>query len=94
MFYSIGYVEPDTSLMLVAGLGIAKAISSKRVDKRFAGEVMDDETVGSTQDENTDHNSNHLSSISEGREEPENTKKLIRLKISRRLITFTSIRVN
>ena len=48
MFYSIGYVEPDTSLMLAAGLGIAKAISSKRVDKRFAGEVMDDETVGST----------------------------------------------
>jgi hypothetical protein len=27
--------------MLAAGLGIAKAISSKRVDKRFAGEVMD-----------------------------------------------------
>ena len=42
--------------MLAAGLGIAKAISSKRVDKRFAGEVMDDDTVGSTQDENTDHN--------------------------------------
>ena len=57
MFYSIGYVEPDTSLMLAAGLGIAKAISSKRVDKRFAGEVMDDETVGLTQDVNTDHNS-------------------------------------
>ena len=85
MFYSIGYVEPDTSLMLAAGLGIAKAISSKRVDKTFAGEVMDDETVGSTQDENTDHNSN---------QEPENKKKLIRLKISRRLITFTSIRAN
>jgi hypothetical protein len=43
--------------MLAAGLGIAKAISSKRVDKRFAGEVMDDDTVGSTQDENMDHNS-------------------------------------
>ena len=41
MFWLIGYVEPDTSLMLAAGLGIAKAISSKRVDKRFAGEVMD-----------------------------------------------------
>jgi hypothetical protein len=26
MFYSIGYAEPDTSLMLAAGLGIAKAI--------------------------------------------------------------------
>jgi hypothetical protein len=60
----------------------------------FAGEVMDDETVGSTQDENTDHNSNRLSSITEGREEPEKKKKLIRLKISRRLITFTSIRAN
>ena len=55
---------------------------------------MDDETVGSTQDENTDHNSTQLSSITEGREEPENKKKLIRLKISRRLITFTSIRAN
>ena len=32
MFYSIGYVEPDTSLMLAAGLGIATAISSKWVD--------------------------------------------------------------
>jgi hypothetical protein len=38
MFYSIGcVVEPDTSLMLATGLGIAKAISSKRVDKRFVG---------------------------------------------------------
>ena len=55
MFYSIGYDEPDTSLMLAAGLGIAKAISSKRVDKRFVGEVMDDDTVGSTQDENTSY---------------------------------------
>ncbi len=47
----MGYVEPDTSLthmtlMLAAGLGIAKAISSKRVDKRFVAEVMDDDTVG------------------------------------------------
>ena len=55
---------------------------------------MDDETEGSTQDENTDHNSNQLSSITEGRKELENKKKLIRLKISRRLITFTSIRAN
>jgi hypothetical protein len=94
MFYSIGYVELDTCLMLAAGLGIAEAISTKRVDKRFAGEVMDDETVGSTQDENTEHNSNQLSSITEGREEPENKKKLIRLKISKKLITFTSIRAN
>jgi len=54
MFYSKGYVEPDTSLMLAAGLGIA------RVDKRFVGEVMIDDTVGSTQDENTDNNSNQL----------------------------------
>jgi hypothetical protein len=38
--------------MLAAGLGIIKAISSRRVDKRFVGEVMDDDTVGSTQDEN------------------------------------------
>ena len=60
MFYSIGYVEPHTSLMLAAGLEIAKAISSKRVDKRFVGEVMDGDTVGSTQDENTYHNSNQL----------------------------------
>ena len=28
---------------------------------------MDDETVGSTQDENTDHNSNQLSSITENK---------------------------
>jgi hypothetical protein len=76
MFYSIEYVEPDTSLMLAAGLGIAKAISTKRVDKRFAGEVMDDDTVGSTQDENTDDNSNQLSSIKEGNEEPEKKKKI------------------
>ena len=76
MFYSIGYVEPDTSLMLAAGLGIAIAISSKRVDERFAGEVMDDETVGSTQDENTDHNSNQLSSFTEGRGEPEKRRNL------------------
>jgi hypothetical protein len=69
MFYSIGYVEPDTSLMLAVGLGIAKAISSKRVDKRFVGEVMDDDTVGSTQDENTDNNSNQLSSVTEGIED-------------------------
>jgi hypothetical protein len=71
MFYSIGYVEPDTSLMLTAGQLIAKAISSKRLDKRFVGEVMDDDTVGSTQDENTDHNSNQLSSVTEGKEESE-----------------------
>ena len=76
MFWLIGYVEPDTSLMLAAGLGIAKAISSKRVDKRFAGEVMDDDTVGSTQDENTDHNCNELSSVKEGKEEPEKRKKI------------------
>jgi hypothetical protein len=76
MFYSIGYVEPDTSLMLAAGLGIAKAISSKRVDKRFAAEVMDDDTIGSTQDENTDHNSNQQSSVTEGKEEPEKKKKI------------------
>ena len=76
MFYSIGYVQPDTSLMLAAGLGIAKAISSKRVDKRFVGEVMDDDTVGSTQDENTDHNSNQLSSLTEWKEEPEKKKKI------------------
>ena len=68
--------EPDTSLMLAAGLGIAKAISSKRVGKRFAGEVMDDDTVGSTQDENTDHNSNQLSSVTEGKEESEKKKKI------------------
>jgi hypothetical protein len=72
MFYSIGYVEPDTSLMLAAGLGIAKAISSKR----FTGEVMDDETVGSTQDENTDHNSNQLSSITEGRKSQKKRRNL------------------
>jgi hypothetical protein len=72
MFYSIGYNEPDTSLMLAAGLGIAKAISSKRVDKRLVGEVMDDDTVGSTQDENRDRNSNQLS---EGKEEPEKRRK-------------------
>jgi len=53
-------------VMLAAGLGIAKAISSKRVDKSFVGEVMDDDTVGSTQDENTDNNSNQLSSVAEG----------------------------
>ena len=75
MFYSIGYVEPDTSLMLAAGLGIAKSISSKRIDKRFAGEVMDDDTVGSMQDKNTDHNSNQLSSVTEGKEELEKKKK-------------------
>ena len=45
LYYSIGYVEPDKSLMLAAGLGAAKGISSKKVDKRFAGEVMDDDTV-------------------------------------------------
>ena len=50
--------------MLAAGLGIAKAISSKRVDKRFASEVMDDE--------NTDHNSNPLSSIIKIRKKEEN----------------------
>ena len=72
MFYSIGYNEPDTYLMLAAGLGIAKAISSKRVDKRLVGEVMDDDTVGSTQDENRDRNSNQLS---EGKEEPEKRRK-------------------
>ena len=55
MFYSIGYVEPETSLMLAAGLGIAEAISSNRVDKRFACEVMDDDTAGSTQDGNKDY---------------------------------------
>jgi hypothetical protein len=42
MFSYIGYVEQ----------GIAKAISSKRADKRFVGEVMDDDIVGLTQDEN------------------------------------------
>ena len=61
--------------MLAAGLGIAKAISTKRVDYRFSGEVMDDYTVGSTQDENTDHNSNQLS-VKEGNEEPEKKKKI------------------
>ncbi len=52
---------------------------------------MGHETVGSTQDVNTDHNSNQLSSITEGREEPENKKKLIRLKISRRLILLLQL---
>ena len=37
---------------------------------------MDDDTVGSTQDENTDHNSNQLSSVTEGKEEPEKKKKI------------------
>ena len=37
---------------------------------------MDDDTVGSTQHENTDHNSNQLSSVTEGKEEPEIKKKL------------------
>ena len=62
--------------MLAAGLGIAKAISSKWVDKRLVGEVMDDDTVGSTQDEKTDHNCNELSSVKEGKEEPEKKKKI------------------
>ena len=93
MFDSIGYVEPDTFLMLAAGLGIAKATSSKRVDKRFAGEVMDDDTVGSTQDENTDSNRNQLSSGVEEQEEPEKRRSLlISMKISTRHTTFTLIR--
>jgi hypothetical protein len=41
----VGYIEPDTSLLMAAGLGIAKAISSKQDHSRFAGEVMDDDTV-------------------------------------------------
>ena len=36
---------------------------------------MDDDTVGSMQDENTDHNSNQLSSVTLGKEEPEKKKK-------------------
>ena len=42
MFYLIGYVDSKTSLMLAAGPEKAKAVSSNRVDKRFAGEVVDD----------------------------------------------------
>jgi hypothetical protein len=57
--------------MLAAGLGIAKAILSNRVDKRCAGEVMDDDTVGSTQDENKDYYRNQLSSVTEEKEESE-----------------------
>jgi hypothetical protein len=65
MFYLIGYVDSETSFILAADLEIAKAVSSNRVDKRFNGEVMDD-TVGSMQDEN-----NCLSSVTQGKEEPE-----------------------
>ena len=76
--------------MLAAGLGIAKAISSKRVDKRFVGEVMDDDTVGSMQDENTDHNSNQLSSVTLGKEEPEKRRN----EDQQKTYNFTSIRAN
>jgi hypothetical protein len=63
----------------------SKATSSKRIYRRFAG-VIDDDTVGSMQD---NYYHNHLSSVTEEKEEPEN---LISLKISRRLITSTSTR--
>jgi len=39
-------------LLLQAGLGIANAISSKKDNKRFAGEVLDDETVDESDAEN------------------------------------------
>ena len=48
----LGYIVPDSSLLMAAGLGIAKAISSKKKSKHFAGEVMDDDTA--TEDENDD----------------------------------------
>jgi len=36
---------------MAAGLGIAKAISSKKNSKNFAGEVMDDDTASEDEDD-------------------------------------------
>jgi hypothetical protein len=47
---------------MAAGLGIAKAISSKKKSKHFAGEVMDDDTA--TEDEDDDAEElNHTENI-------------------------------
>ena len=42
-------------MLLQAGLGIAKAISSKQDHKRFAGEVLDDETIHDNDTENDEN---------------------------------------
>jgi len=36
-------IAPDSSFLMAAGLGIAKAINSNKKSKHFAEEVMDDE---------------------------------------------------
>ena len=42
-------------MLLQAGLGNAKAISSKKDHKRFTGEVLDDETVHDNDTENDEN---------------------------------------
>ena len=37
-------MAPDPSLLMAAGLGIAKAISAKQNPRRFTGEVMDNDS--------------------------------------------------
>jgi len=52
----IGYVAPDPSLLMAAGLGIAKAISAKQNPRRFAGEVMDNDTDEDNNNDDDDEN--------------------------------------
>ena len=43
-----GYTEPDTSLLIAVGLGIAKAIGSKQDHSRYGGCENDDGQVKSS----------------------------------------------
>jgi hypothetical protein len=54
LFIYIGYIEPDSSLLLAAGHGIAKAIDSKPDHFRFAGEIMENDTFTEDDCDNDD----------------------------------------
>jgi hypothetical protein len=42
VIYMTGYIEPDYSSLMIAGLAIAKAISAEQDPFRIVGEVMRD----------------------------------------------------
>jgi hypothetical protein len=56
-------IAPDSSFLMAAGLGIAKAINSNKKSKHFAEEVMDDETATDDEDHDANKVDADLSSI-------------------------------
>ena len=57
-------MAPDPSLLMAAGLGIAKAMSAKQNPRRFAGEVMDNESDDDDEDETINENDKNFNKSS------------------------------